>query len=483
METIDNIPFKDFNGLFEIIHLFEGTNKIACKLLNAKSLGFYSNVVIRKIEKDNDFRIVLTNSKTTSSVRFWGIGETKKIEYLAIEINGNHFKIENAFVVNIEESFGANSKNAKVTAQFNELIKIQNNTDFHFQRLIIPCEKDIFFRFYFEDVIGYKTKEKAIMGLVPILIDSQNFDIFKHIIEISSIKRNYLIIDSTDEMTLEIFQNHVYSILIGFGFITGCFLQKIGFYFSFDKQKKLQGIQVQGKRKSVYSFLSPIYKNPYGIFQNRDYHDKYHNIIRGVKSSEISKLCHLIYSSQDFMVIILLILESCAVTQIIQPAGFAVALEGFSAFIKKEMEKEREKISPKLSSKILGDLKMVLTNNKEKLGDSFDLFYKKIDQINQPTNKDTLIKPFEYLKIPINDIDKQTVAHRNDLLHGRYDLKSTYESENNQNYRFLISTRLYTLLSALIMKYIGFDNMIINYPKKYEYLLNITSDEEPFRQI
>jgi hypothetical protein len=482
MQTIDNIPLKNFDGLFEIIHLFEDTNKITCKLLNAKPLGFYSRVVIRKIEKNNDFRIVLTISKTTNSVRFWGM-ETEKIEYLIIEIKGNHFKIENAFICNIEESFGTNFKNAKVTAQFNELIKIQNNVDFHFQRLIIPCEKDIFFPFYFEDARGYKTEEKVIMGLIPLLIDSQNFETFKHIKEISSIKRSYLIIDSINEMTLEVFQNYVYSILIGFGYITGCFLQNLGFYFSYDKYKKLQGIQIQGKRKSVYTFLSPIYKNPYGVFQNKDYHDKYCNIIRGVKSSEISKLCHLINSSQDFMVIILLILESCAVTQIIQPAGFAVALEGFSAFIKKELEKETEKKSPKLSSKILGDLKKILKDNEEELGEAFALFYKKIEQINQPTNKDTLLKPFEYLKIPISDTDKETIAHRNDLLHGRYDLKSTFESESNQNYRFLISTRLYTLLSALIMKYIGFDNMIINYPKKYEYLLNITSDEEPFRQI
>ena len=481
MQIIDNIPEKDFDGLFEIIHLFEGIKRLTCKLLNAKSLGFYSKVIIRKTEKDNDFTVVLTVSKTTSSISFWGM-ETKKIEYLEIDINGNQFKIENAFITNIEDSFGANFKNARVTAQFNKLTKIQNNTDFHFQRLIIPCEKDIFFPFYFEDARGYKTKEKVTIGLISILIDSQNFEIFKHIKEISSIKRSYLIIDSTNKNTLELFQNCAYSILIGFGYITGSFVQNIGFYFSYNDQKKLQGIQIQGTRKSTYTFLSPIYKNPYGVFQNQDYHDKYYSIIKGLTSSEFSKFCQLINDSEDFKVIILLILESCAATQIIQPAGFAVALEGFATFIKKEIEREKEKKSPKLSSKILGDLKTVLTNNREELGHSFDFFSKKIEQINQPANKDTLLKPFEYLEIPINELDKQTIAHRNDLLHGRYNLKSKFEGKNNDKYRFSASLRLYTLLSALILKYIGFNNRIINHPKRSDSL-NITIEEEPFRQI
>ena len=342
--------------------------------------------------------------------------------------------------------------------------------------------KKIFFPFFFEDIKSYKIKDKLRGGLIHILVDSYNLEIFQHNIEISSTKKNYLIIDSTNEMCLEVFQNYVYSILIGFGYITGCFPQNFDFYFSYDKHKELQGIQVQGMRKSIYTFLSPIYKNPYGIFQNRDYHDKYYNTIRGIKSSEISKLCQLINSSQDFMVIILLILESCAVTQIIQPAGFAVALEGFATFIKKEIEKKKEKKSPKLLSKILEDLKTVLKNNKEELGDSFDLFNKKIEKINQPTNEDTLLRPFEYLKIPINELDEQAIANRNDLLHRRYDLKSLFEGKDNEKYRYSTSLRLYTLLSTLILKYIGFDNRVINHPLRNNSL-NIAFDEEPFRQI
>jgi len=124
---------------------------------------------------------------------------------------------------------------------------------------------------------------------------------------------------------------------------------------------------------------------------------------------------------------------------------------------------------------------MVLTNNKEELGDSFDFFSKKIEQINQPANKDTLLKPFEYLKIPINELDKQTIDHRNDLMHGR-DLKSIFEGKNNDRYRFSASLRLYTLLSALILKYVGFDNRVINHPKRSDSL-NIATKEEPFRQI
>jgi hypothetical protein len=473
MQTIDNIPLKDFDGLFEIIHLFEGTKKITCKLLNAKNMGFYSKVILSRVK--NNFIVELTVLKKLSP--FFD-RDSGKMEDFELEIQGIQYLIEDAHII----SNSIRPNHTKIIAKFYKFFKSQNNTDVHFQRLILPCENDIFFLFYVENTMCYKTKIESILGLLPIEIDSHNFDIFKYTIKTSSTEKFYLIIDSADEMEFEIFQNYAYSILMGFGYITGSFVQNIGFYFSYDKHKKLQGIKIQGKRKSVYTFLSPVYKNPEGVFPNQDFHDKYYSIIRGLNSTEFSKLCQLINDSEEFKVIILLILESCAATQIIQPAGFAVALEGFAAFIKKEIEKDKEKKSLKLSSKILGDLKMVLTTNKEELGDSFDLFNKKIEQINQPTNKDTLLKPFEYLKIPINELDKQTIAHRNDLLHGRYDLKSAFEGENNDKYRFSASLRLYTLLSALILKYVGFDNRVINHPKRSD-TLNIAFEEEPFRQI
>jgi hypothetical protein len=473
MQITKKMPLKDLDGLFGIIHLFEGTNKITCKLLDAKSLGFYSKVILSRI--NNNFTVELTVLKNLSPFFDRDLGKMEKFE---LEMQGVQYLIKDAHIV----SNSVKPNYTKVIAKFYKFSKSQNNTGFHFQRLILPCEKDIFFPFYVENTMCYKTKNASILGLLTIEIDSYNFDIFRYTIEIDSKKKFYLIIDSANEMTLEVFQNYAYSILMGFGYITGSFVQNIGFYFSYDKHQKLQGIQVQGKRKSVYTFLSPVYKNPYGVFQNQDFHEKYYDIIRGLTSSELSKLCQLINDSEEIKVIILLILESCAATQIIQPAGFAVALEGFSAFTKKEIEKEREKLSPKLSSKILGDLKSILINNKEELGDSFYLFCKKIEQINQPTNKDALLKPFEYLKIPINELDKQTIAHRNDLLHGRYDLKSTYEGKNNDSYRFSASLRLYTLLSALILKYVGFDNRVINHPKRSDSL-NIATEEEPFRQI
>ena len=474
MQTIENITLKNFDGIFEIIHLFESTNKITCKLLNAKNMGFYSKAMLSRVK--NHFEIEFTILKNLSPFSDRNLG---KMEDFELEMQGQKYLIEDAYII----SNNINSKSAKVKTQFYKFQNYEcNNLDSHSHLLILPSEKDIFFPFYLEDIMVYKTEIQSILGLSTIVLNAHNFDIFKH--NISSTKKSYLIIDSHDEMTFEAFQNYAYSILMGFGYITGSFVQNIGFYFSYNKLKKIQGIQVQGKRKSVYTFFSPVYKNPYGVFQNQDYQDKYYGIIRGLVSSEFSKLCQLINDSEEFKVIILLILESCAVTQIIQPAGFAVALEGFSAFIKKEIEKEKEKEKkfPKLSSKILKDLRTVLKNNQGELGDSFDFFNKKIEQINQPLNKDTLLKPFEYLKIPINELDEQAIANRNDLLHGRYDLKSQFEDKDNEKYRYSTSLRLYTLLSTLILKYIGFDNRVINHPLRSDSL-NIAFDEEPFRQI
>lgn len=475
MHKLENTPLKDFDGLFEILDIFESTNKITCKLLNAKDMGFYSKAIIYKIINSRLLTIELTPLRK-NALSF--VTHKNKIESFELEIKGLRFKTEKISIV--QANYSKNS--AKIVVNIYGLIKSKENTSIYRQRLILPCQEDISLHFHFENLIGYKIKEYRNINLISCIIDTFHFDIFIVSQEINKLKKYYLIVDSQIEIEFTRFQDNAYSILIGFGYITGCFVQNIGYYFSYDKENILQEIYIQSKRHSVYAQLSPIYKNPYGIFQNTNYHDKYNNVIRGIKASEFSKLCQLINTYDEFKVIILLILESCVSTLIIQPAGFAVALEGFATFIKKEIEKEKEKKSPKLSSKILEDLKTVLKNNKEEIGDSFDLFNKKIEQINQPTNKDTLLKPFEYLKIPTNELDEQAIANRNDLLHGRYDLKSQFEGKDSEKYRYSTSLRLYTLLSTLILKYIGFDNKVINQPLRNDSL-NIAFNEEPFRQI
>ncbi len=72
------------------------------------------------------------------------------------------------------------------------------------------------------------------------------------------------------------------------------------------------------------------------------------------------------------------------------------------------------------------------------------------------------------VKLTLNDI--KAIEHRNDLLHGNIlltnkELKS--ESDIN-NYMGYISGKLFTLISALILKYVGYEGYVINHAKFYD---------------
>ena len=43
--------------------------------------------------------------------------------------------------------------------------------------------------------------------------------------------------------------------------------------------------------------------------------------------------------------------------------------------------------------------------------------------------------------------------------------------------------RFYTLLKTIILKWIGYDNRMVNYPKIHEGFKQIHLNEEPFRQV
>ena len=111
----------------------------------------------------------------------------------------------------------------------------------------------------------------------------------------------------------------------------------------------------------------------------------------------------------------------------------------------------------------------------------------RIENINQTTNKARLKAPFEKLKIPLLEEDLKILETRNDFLHGRTpDVtlagdNRTLERRNKDLY--YASMRFYTLLNILILKWIGFDNYVLNYPKLHEKYCKIKLKEAPFRKI
>lgn len=57
------------------------------------------------------------------------------------------------------------------------------------------------------------------------------------------------------------------------------------------------------------------------------------------------------------------------------------------------------------------------------------------------------------------------------------------ELESADRFRYYLYLKLYTLVSAIILKYCGYDSFILNFPKIYENSTKIELKEEHYRKI
>ena len=131
-------------------------------------------------------------------------------------------------------------------------------------------------------------------------------------------------------------------------------------------------------------------------------------------------------------------------------------------FIKKNNKKEfgintLSRIKDKIDVEDFEILKDIVENTDIKLTNNFINFE----------------KTFSGLKIILSNYDKAIFKNRNDFFHGRIIPNPTIidceEDFNNLEMKYdYIAYRLYVLISKLILKKIGYNGYLINYPKLFE---------------
>jgi hypothetical protein len=358
-----------------------------------------------------------------------------------------------------------------------------DSKDSYYYRLFIPLKKKIDFHFYIEH-IGFKTKSYVSISCTRITYKLLNIDLYIH--HEKEADFYYLILDASQSLGLELFQDYCFSTLVSFGFITGKLPQDEGYFFAYEKPdlKTPTHIHYTEFRQSLMSMYSPIYSNSHGYIRDKKLAKQVYPTLRNLKTNEFSKLCQWAFDSVEFSSILLLIIESSTSSLLVMPSGYSIALEGLTNLIVGQNEEKLAPIKNKSSAKKIRDqLKEVIDLNKGDIShDGISILKNKIDNINQLTNQSKLIKPFELLKFKLSPEDLIAIEHRNDFLHGRITLFEGDLDKSNLQI-FYVSTRLYTLLSVLILKSIGYDNKIVNYPKINEAYFKKTIEEDHFRQV
>lgn len=402
--------------------------------------------------------------------------------------------LEKGHSIIFEDFFLYHRSTSKFKAEVKNLYSLgfSKKKNYRYQ-LIIPLEREIRLAYTIEETLF--TSDLGFHSRTSTQATINNDAISACIIE-GNEKEFYLAIESKTLQTFDDFSKKAHAVIYGLGYLSGYMAGNKGYYFAYlnEKLKRPNHFYSCALRNSMESTLRPACSNPYSyLSQKRPIAEKIlkRKILRTVKITEFSKLCQILHDSQEFEAAVLLILESNVASLLFRPGGYAIALENLSNLIIAGKKLDLAPIkNKKLRTRVVKECQNIITKycsatiKKEPL----NLLLSRISSnLNKPTNKSQLKAPFDILKIRLLEKDMKILDARNDFLHGRFpdftnEGKPRSLDRINKDLLYA-SYRLYTLLNMLILKWIGYDNRVVNYPKLNEKYCNIRLKEEYFRSV
>lgn len=478
MKTTTRVSnYKSFDLEFKIVDSIETLEKVEIELykenhLNIKGLVTKTDDQI-SIEASNSTFADFDNSINDVSA----IIKNMKVVIDRLSIDSTENKINNDGISSI------------ATLSLN-VIKSKNIDDeLNNYRCFIPVGIDKLSDFYwqFETITYQDDQTDHFYDCIRVTIDNFIFDIVR-------LKRNgkeYLIIENIDKACFSFFCDVCFSIKQALGFITSYMPGGEEYFFTSD----LDFYYCNHHRSKIDSMYKPLHKNPYHILINKkEIAEAFVDKLNVLPANSFSNLISAIHRSSQFSSAIILLLEASSIRSLLLiPSVFSVIIEALSKIISQdESGKELPINDPQLFQQIKADMYNLIDLNSDKIAEAGVLKIKRrLNEINKPvvkehlTNNEKLTLPFEQLgiKLTINDIN--AIEHRNDLLHGNILLSDeNRQSEEEMNkYMGYISAKLYTLISTLILRYVGYNGYVINHAKFYEELCKIKTDEEYYVNI
>ncbi len=358
------------------------------------------------------------------------------------------------------------------------------NKEDSYRRCVLPIGESIIGSFVQTE--WYRTEWNNGAGLVILSINDISFDFYQ-----AKYGSDYFfVVDSKIEVSFDIFSDICNAITLAFGFLSANFYQNEAYFLSSDDEsfEIISRVEYKQLRESILmcGAYNPIISNPYQYSKDDKIIEKVGTSIRVFNAAEFSSLCNRLFSDENYQELILLIIESNAGSLILQPAGYAVALEKITNIVVEENGGLKPIPDKRLSSKFLKAMREVLKSMKEEINevgneDSIVILGKNIDKMNSPTNRDKLTKPFNIYEIDLDAKDQEAIANRNNFLHGRG--LNVAEGTDLFNEVWETSMRLNGMINKLILKHLGYSGYVINHVKRYEVALGKEIGKELFEKI
>lgn len=302
-------------------------------------------------------------------------------------------------------------------------------------------------------------------GIIEFELNGTPYHLFGH--KNDDLNKNYLFIESRQELKFGKFKSDCDSILIGFGFITGNYYQNKQYIQVLREENIISADNTyyEQKQDSIITneaLLDPLSWWRYLDIQKRP--DLIEKVPGEFQMNYFNSLIDNINRNSILSRTIKLLLEGNQTKVIILKAGiYSIALETLTNLIYEENE---EKINPiedkKISQLLQRKFRDTLKEYDSFIGDyGMKILESKINDLNRPTNSKKLLKPFEIYGIPLNKEQELILSHRNKFLHGTAPFNEN-ELDSKEFEITNISLKLLFLISCLILKYCGYSGYILN---------------------
>lgn len=360
-------------------------------------------------------------------------------------------------------------------------------TDNMYYRIVFQKENNIFFRFQMP-VQAFNWENASCSGMIKTNIENIGFDIF----EITFQKQNCLIIDCNEKLNIDKFYNYVLSILVSIGFLTSYFIQDdCCIIASKDiEYKNVDYLEYRSLRESIKMPFRFLDDNSFNYFDETEA-EKHLDDMPSIRQNHFDNIVNLCYKNKEILNCLFIFIVSSNYPLDTQPACISVALEGLCGFI---MEQNKNRVNPirdkSIAKKIKEEFFNILSKYKKEISinspDGFSILTTKIENINSPTNKDKLLKPFELLQLTLKEYERTAISNRNNFLHSNLEYvlgREIKEQSSIPHQLYFTCCVLDKLFYELVLKLIEYDGKIVNNIKALEHIFGDMPDENILIQL
>lgn len=276
---------------------------------------------------------------------------------------------------------------------------------------------------------------------------------------------NTFFLDSCEKINPELFKQTAYAVRLCFALLTGKFYRDEIFCLYADHEDFLdiKHFEYELEPSSILSRNQLVnYIFFFETFSSlpQDEQEKLQGHRRLFSAEVFSRMCQTVLDAPEMTRAVELLVNAGGLEDPVQKGAlYSVAVETLTEYMKNENEKAFKPIQDKAVWNDFKDNMLASTKNLTGKADpeGIRIIQTKIDNLNSPTNREKLTKPFELVGITLTDVDQKVLEQRNKYLHGGTPSDTKWKAEQNME-----ALKLHTLTGILFLKYCGYSGHYIN---------------------